>query len=186
MSKYCNLKPNLLLMIISVYTDLQCGNNLAVLFSLFQFFDLVTMRPDEIDFTATSELELKSSPPGVTADEKSGTCWCYGIVLWFETGFTSRFCKEMPIVLSTSPDMPSTHWSQTIFTFQEPIAMTSAKFISDPAAGVGTEDNPVVRIRSRISIVRSSHHRSIDISMETTGVSLDGRKRSWPVQIFNL
>lgn len=152
----------------------------------FQFFDLATMKSDEIDFTATSELELKSNTLGALADEKSGTCWCHGIVLWFETGFTSRFCKEMSIVLSTSPYEPSTHWSQTIFTFQEPIAMTSAKCISDPAAAAGTEDNPVARIRSRISIVRSSHHRSIDISMETTGISLDGRKRSWPVQIFNL
>ena len=29
--------------------------------------------------------------------------WCHGIVLWFDTGFTDRFCKEKPVVLSTSP-----------------------------------------------------------------------------------
>ena len=153
---------------------------------LIQFFDLATMRPDDTDFTATTELELKPNPPGATVDEKSGTCWCHGIVLWFETGFTSRFCKETPVVLSTSPYGPKTHWSQTIFTFQEPIAMTWAKCISGAAAAVGTKDSPVVRIRPRISIARSSHHRSIDISMETTGICSDGRKRSWPVQIFNL
>lgn len=144
------------------------------------------MRPDDIDFTATAELVLKPDLPEAEPDENSSASWCHGIVLWFETGFTSRFCKEMPVVLSTSPYGPTTHWSQTIFTLQEPIAMTSSKCISDPAAAIGTSDNPVVRIRSRISIARSTRHRSIDISMETTGFSLDGRKRNWPTQIFNL
>ncbi|KAJ6807831.1 putative protein arginine N-methyltransferase 3 [Iris pallida] len=143
--------------------------------------DLATMRPDEIDFTATTRLELKSNLP------EDGACWCHGIILWFETGFTSRFCKEKPIVLSTSPYTPKTHWSQTILTFQEPIAMTTpTKPSAFPAGVVGSEECPVVRIEFRISIARSSQHRSIDISMETTGISTDGMKRSWPVQIFNM
>lgn len=151
-----------------------------------KFLDLATMRPDDIDFTACAGLELKSDLPAASVEESSGTCWCHGIVLWFETGFTNRFCKEKPLVLSTSPYEPKTHWSQTIFTFQEPIAMASSERVSDPAAAIGTRDNPVVRISTRISIARSSHHRSIDISMETTGISLGGRKRSWPAQIFKL
>lgn len=148
------------------------------------------MKPDDIDFTATCELEVKSDHPRGASDETSSssstTCWCHGIVLWFETGFTDRFCRETPVVLSTSPYTQSTHWSQTIFTFQEPIAMTSAKDICDPASSVGTDGCPAVSVRTRISIARSSQHRSIDISVETTGVSCDGRKKSWPVQMFNL
>lgn len=151
-----------------------------------QNFDLTTMKPDEMDFTSSCELALKSRPETCSAVADPIICWCYGIVLWFETGFTSRFCKETPTVLSTSPYSPRTHWSQTILTFQEPIAMTSAEAITGDVGIIGTEQSPAARISSRISIARSSVHRSIDISMETAGISADGRKRHWPVQIFGL
>ncbi|RWR79740.1 Protein arginine N-methyltransferase [Cinnamomum micranthum f. kanehirae] len=153
-----------------------------------QTFDLATMTPDEVDFTASIELEPRFDPPEDRTDPKCRTTWCYGVVLWFDTAFTGRFCKEMPTVLSTSPYGPKTHWSQTIFTFREPIAMVSAKpnSIFDVAAAVGTHACPAVRIGSRISIARAARHRSIDVSLEPTGISFDGRKRSWPVQIFNL
>lgn len=145
------------------------------------------MKPDEMDFTASIELEPKKDSPACTsADLKSSTTWCYGVVLWFETGFTSRFCKEMATVLSTSPYTPRTHWAQTIFTFQEPIAIASEEPNIERLAAVGTEACPARSIQSRISIVRAAQHRSIDISLETTGIGPDGRKRSWPVQIFNL
>uniref|UniRef100_A0A0E0LNX6 type I protein arginine methyltransferase n=1 Tax=Oryza punctata TaxID=4537 RepID=A0A0E0LNX6_ORYPU len=93
---------------------------------------------------------------------------------------------EKPVNLSTSPFSTPTHWSQTIFTFEEPIAMAKEESAIGSSASVGTEECPAVTIRSRISIVRASEHRSIDISIETMGTSSDGRKRSWPVQIFNL
>ncbi|KAL3613631.1 Protein arginine N-methyltransferase 3 [Castilleja foliolosa] len=140
-----------------------------------QAFDLVTMQPKQMDFTAEVELEPKSN----TLDEVT---WCYGFVVWFETGFTERFCREKPVVLSTSPYDPSTHWSQTILTFREPVPMTSNKL---SAAG-GKDCPPVKMIQSRISVVRGSQHRSIDISVELTGIGCDGQKRSWPVQIYNL
>ncbi|KAB2627347.1 protein arginine N-methyltransferase 3 [Pyrus ussuriensis x Pyrus communis] len=102
-------------------------------------FDLVTMKPDEVDFTASVELEPNfSGPASSLTDLESETTWCFGVVLWFETGFTSMFCKEVLAVLSTS------------------------------------------------SIARASHHRDIDISLETVGVDPHGQKRNWPVQIFNL
>ncbi|XP_068659284.1 probable protein arginine N-methyltransferase 3 [Aristolochia californica] len=146
--------------------------------SVLKTFDLVTMESSNVDFTSSFELEPKIDGSGE----------CYGIVLWFETAFTSRFCKEMPVVLSTSPYKPKTHWSQTILTFREPIAISSAGFVADTVAdsSVGTESFPAVKIECRISIVRAAQHRSIDISLEVTGVSKEGWKRSWPVQIFNL
>lgn len=155
---------------------------------MFQTFDLATMKPEEVDFTASIELEPKFDLPDNHIDNKCKTIWCYGIALWFDTAFTGRFCKEMATVLSTSPYGPKTHWSQTIFTFREPIAMATAKpdSISDVAAVVGTDACPAMRIGSRISIARAARHRSIDVSLEPTGISFDGRKRSWPVQIFNL
>ncbi|KAM0907633.1 hypothetical protein ACQ4PT_016020 [Festuca glaucescens] len=144
-------------------------------------FDLASMNESDMDFTSSLELGLSGSDAAVP-----GVTWCYGIVLWFDTGFTDRFCKDKPVVLSTSPFSTPTHWSQTIFTFEEPIAMTHEESVADSSASVGTAECPAVTVRSRISIVRASEHRSIDISIETTGISSDGRKRSWPAQIFNL
>lgn len=144
-----------------------------------QSFDLATMKPNEVDFTATATLELKPSTSGTC-------CWCYGVVLWFDTGFSSRFCRETPAVLSTSPYMPRTHWSQTILTFQEPIAMGFGKENRGKPEAIGTEVYPAVKIDLRVSIVRSTEHRSIDISLEAAGVEPDGQKRSWPAQLFNL
>ncbi|GMI83307.1 protein arginine methyltransferase 3, ARABIDOPSIS THALIANA PROTEIN ARGININE METHYLTRANSFERASE 3 [Hibiscus trionum] len=148
--------------------------------AVLQSFDLATMKPEEVDFTATAELEAKFD----NLDHKATSC--YGVVLWFDTGFTNRFCKEMPTVLSTSPYTPKTHWSQTILTFWEPISVASREFAAEESADVGTGACPASKILLRISIARATQHRCIDISLETAGVCTDGRKRSWPAQIFNL
>ncbi|XP_075073890.1 CO(2)-response secreted protease-like [Nicotiana tabacum] len=156
--------------------------------TVLQNFDLVTMKLEEMDFTAKVELELKgeTSANGSTGS-KPNTTWCYGVVIWFDTGFTERFCKEKPTILSTSPHTPSTHWSQTILTFSEPIAMVSSRKLNvDKMAAVGTEACPAVKIQCRISVVRAAQHRSIDISMELSGIGSCGRKRNWPAQMFNL
>lgn len=149
-------------------------------FSL-QAFDLATMKPEEMEFTTTFKLQLKSN-----LSAKSGSTWCYGMVLWFDTGFTRRFCEENPIVLSTSPYTQKTHWSQTLFTFHKPIALTSSSCLYDNSSDIGTEACPAVSISTRISIARAPVHRSIDISLEVTGVTSDGRRHSFPAQIFNL
>ncbi|XP_057499523.1 LOW QUALITY PROTEIN: probable protein arginine N-methyltransferase 3 [Actinidia eriantha] len=169
--------------IVDVVDSCDIVTNTAIL----QSFDLLTMTPDEMDFTSRIELEPQLDNPKIdSTDSSCRMTWCYGVVLWFETGFTSRFCKEMPIVLSTSPYTPKTHWSQTSLTFREPIAIALAKPDADRFAAVGTEACPAVKIYSRISIARASPHRSVDISLEISGICPDGRKRSWPVQIFNL
>ncbi|CAD5322812.1 unnamed protein product [Arabidopsis thaliana] len=148
--------------------------------TLLQTFDLATMKPDEVDFTATATLEPTES--------EAKTRLCHGVVLWFDTGFTSRFCKENPTVLSTSPYTPPTHWAQTILTFQEPISVAPASVLSgnDRREAIGTEECPASIIHLRVSVARAHEHRSIDISLEATGLSSKGQKRHWPVQIFNL
>ncbi|KAM7262564.1 hypothetical protein ACFE04_000247 [Oxalis oulophora] len=152
---------------------------------VLQTFDLVTMKHDDVDFTSTIELEPKS---GISSSESTESSKCYGLVLWFETGFTSRFCKEMPAVLSTSPYTRETHWYQTILTFKEPIVMKTRKSDAklSTSAPAGTDNCPAARLHLRISIARAVEHRSIDISLETSAVGDDGRKHSWPVQMFNL
>ncbi|KAI4323573.1 hypothetical protein L6164_023168 [Bauhinia variegata] len=156
--------------------------------AILQTFDLATMKPNEVDFTASATLVPKWD---VTEDntmhlEYKSCRWCYGVVLWFETGFTDRFCREAPTVLSTSPYTTKTHWSQTILTFREPIAVGFVEGNADKLAAIGTDGCPAVKIDVRISIVRSTEHRSIDISLEAVGVGRDGRRRSWPAQLFSL
>lgn len=153
---------------------------------VLQTFDLVTMRSEEMNFTATVELEPKFDISKSIPGSECRTVWCYGVVLWFENGFTSRFCHENPVVLSTSPFTPSTHWSQTIFTFKEPIALSSEKSKANISAAVGTEASPAMKLSLRISIARAQEHRSIDIAIETTAIGFEGRKHRLPVQIFNL
>lgn len=146
------------------------------------------MKHNDVDFTATASLEpkLSVSENGKTNLNSKTCCWCYGVVLWFETGFTSRFCRETPAVLSTSPYTPKTHWSQTILTFHEPVAIGLGEENEGNPETIGTEVYPAVKIDLRVSIVRSTEHRSIDISMEAAGVGPDGQRRSWPAQLFSL
>ncbi|KAL0717053.1 hypothetical protein Bca4012_066375 [Brassica carinata] len=148
--------------------------------ALLKAFDLATMKPDEVDFTETATLE--------PIESETEASLCHGVVLWFDTGFTNRFCKENPTVLSTSPYTPPTHWAQTVLTFQEPISVAPATILSgdDRRGAIGTEESPASSIHLRVSVARASEHRSIDVSLEATGVSLNGQKRRWPVQIFNL
>lgn len=141
------------------------------------------MKPDEVDFTASVQLQQKSSN---STEVDSTITNCYGIVLWFETSFTSRFCKEAPTVLSTSPYTPPTHWSQTLLTLTEPISLTSKTLTTKSCSMVGSEVNPAVKIDARISIARGIEHRSIDISLEVTAIGSDGQKQKWPVQLFNM
>ncbi|KAJ9538090.1 hypothetical protein OSB04_030823 [Centaurea solstitialis] len=163
--------------------DVVDGNDLVTNTAPLQVFDLVTMKPDEVDFTASVQLEQK---PSHSADIESTVTKCYGVVLWFDTSFTSRFCKERPTVLSTSPYTPPTHWSQTLLTFREPISLTSKMSVNGSSSTVGTDVAPAVKIDSRISIARGVEHRTIDISLEVTAIGFDGRKRQWPVQMFHM
>ncbi|TVU02134.1 hypothetical protein EJB05_52401, partial [Eragrostis curvula] len=146
--------------------DVLASQDIVTETAVLHSFDLASMKESEMDFTASFELRLSESSatvPGVT--------WCYGIVLWFDTGFTNRFCKEKPVVLSTSPFSTPTHWSQTIFTFEEPIAMAKEESTLGSSASAGTDECPATMLGCRISIVRASEHRSIDISVETTAIS---------------
>ncbi|KAI3445160.1 hypothetical protein Pfo_001825, partial [Paulownia fortunei] len=52
-------------------------------------FDLVTIQPKQMDFTAAVDLQPQTW--------MLQTTWCYGVLLWFETGFTEKFCSEEPV-----------------------------------------------------------------------------------------
>ncbi|KAG0556222.1 hypothetical protein KC19_11G036100 [Ceratodon purpureus] len=161
--------------------------------ALIQAFDLATMKADDTDFTSQFKLELLPSSRDTSKEStneatKLDVVWCYGLVVWFDTGFTERFCKDKPVLLSTSPHTPRTHWSQTILTFKEPIALCAHDASSEKMdkGKVGSEGCPASAITGRISIARSHRHRSIDISLETSAVSPSNAIRTWPVQMFDI
>lgn len=155
--------------------------------SLIQSFDLATMVADDTDFTAQFKLELLP-PRDHSSEELSNVTWCHGLVVWFDTPFSERFCKDKPVMLTTSPYSPRTHWSQTILTFKVPIALSRKHDSSEKVdkGKVGAEDFPAAAIAGRISIARSHRHRSIDISLETSAVSSSNVVRTWPVQMFDI
>ncbi|KAB1209701.1 putative protein arginine N-methyltransferase 3 [Morella rubra] len=64
--------------------------------------------------------------------------------------------------------------------------MASGKMSGNSSAAVGTDAYPATGTHLRIGIACATEHRSIDISLETAGIGPDGRKRKWPVELFNL
>ncbi|CAI7893844.1 unnamed protein product [Closterium sp. NIES-53] len=177
----------------------------------WQHFDLCTVAVPDLDFTSefcitptlptsTAAAPPTDSPPvaAPTSPAPASSTLCYGLALWFDTAFSAQFCSAKPVLLSTSPFCTPTHWAQTLLTFREPIALapvaepTSAVPTGEtPAAtgaggAVGTESRPAVEVRGRVSVVRASKHRSIDISVEVVAVSADGGKKAWPAQMFTI
>ncbi|GJP56801.1 hypothetical protein CLOM_g15848 [Closterium sp. NIES-68] len=173
-----------------------------------QHFDLCTVTADDLDFT--SDFHLTPALPASTDQSTSGDpsaaapasspspspLLCYGLALWFDTAFSARFCTAKPVLLSTSPVCPPTHWAQTLLTFREPIGLAPAAAqggetmmpgAAAPSAGaVGSAGRPAVEVRGRVSVVRATKHRSIDISLEVMAVSADGGKKTWPAQMFTI
>eukprot|EP00850_Spirogloea_muscicola_P015658 SM000122S25765 [mRNA] locus=s122:162506:166151:- [translate_table: standard] len=178
------------------------GEDVVTTCCQIQSFDLTTIQLDDVDFTSFFQVELKDlsaapSQPGAPASNvntpSANIGWCYGLVVWFDASFSERFCCEKATLLTTSPFAKRTHWAQTILTFKEPIALTrrphqsSSEEANPPSKGsVGTAAQPAVAISGRISIARSSRHRSIDISLETAASTSSGVVRRWPVQLFDI
>ncbi|MCO5551320.1 hypothetical protein L7F22_004821 [Adiantum nelumboides] len=152
---------------------------------LLQTFDLVTMADSDVDFTASFELSM---PASLVEESGPDFVLCYGLVVWFDAQFSSRFCREHPAVLSTSPHTSKTHWSQTLLTFREPVCLTTSKTpLQHTTFGkVGSATSPAIALKGRISIARSFRHRSIDVSLEMIAEGHSGTTREWPVQIFDM
>ena len=96
----------------------------------------------------------------------------HGIVLWFDTEFSKRFCKENPVMLSTSPYALKTHWVQTMLHFPDPIVLGDE--ITDLKARIGSSAHQGAEIVGRISMVKSKRPRAYDISLEYRAKSSNG------------
>jgi type I protein arginine methyltransferase len=129
--------------------------------------DLATMKRSDQDFT--SEFLLKSS---------AGPRTCAAIVLWFDTLFSERYCKEAPQELLTSPYGTPTHWAQTALELPVTVEMAPA------AAGI---EGAAVALKGRLSMARrSERHRTLDISVEYAPVMADGSVGETRVQLYSM
>ena len=93
----------------------------------------------------------------IVEDDGAGPVMCHGIVLWFDTEFSARFCEEAPVTLSTSPHERQTHWAQTMLHFPEPVALAPEGFARVEGAttgAVGTVGNPASAVRVRVGMAK--------------------------------
>ena len=107
-----------------------------------QKFDLCTVTQEELDFEAPFSLTMTSDTKchvcimHVHVCTMYVSCYCVyhalyvhyccmqAIVGYFDVGFDG---VDFPLYMSTSPQDPPTHWKQTVFYLQEPIAVHTGK-----------------------------------------------------------
>eukprot|EP01117_Protostelium_nocturnum_P007420 TRINITY_DN2656_c0_g1_i1.p1 TRINITY_DN2656_c0_g1~~TRINITY_DN2656_c0_g1_i1.p1 ORF type:complete len:490 (+),score=147.82 TRINITY_DN2656_c0_g1_i1:71-1540(+) len=82
----------------------------------FKDYDLKSITP--------TEPYEKTTVPFEFTIEKS--CDLHGFVSWFDVTFDGNFGR---VVLSCSPDSPSTHWNQQQFLLDEPVAVTEGQVV---------------------------------------------------------
>lgn len=127
----------------------------------------------------------------IVADDGAGPVMCHGIVLWFDTEFSARFCKEAPITLSTSPHERQTHWAQTMLHFPEPIALApdGARVEGAATGAVGTVGNPAAAVRVRVGMAKCAEEiraRALDISLEYVALDADGAEGARRAKIYRM
>lgn len=171
--------------------------------------------PGTVDMETEGSSQLPTHPsvassgasPGVSTEQTAGGTprGCYGVALWFDTDFSPRFCKETPVVLSTTPWGPPTHWQQVLLTFRTPIFLAPGTPQADPSplqaptapatgAGLwrtasgplGTPQQPAQSMHCRLSVGPGLKHRSLDFSIEVAAVGANGHRKGFPAQIFTI
>ena len=128
----------------------------------------------------------------IVEDDGAGPVMCHGIVLWFDTEFSARFCKEAPVTLSTSPHERQTHWAQTMLHFPEPVALAPEGFARVEGAttgAMGTVGNPASAVRVRVGMAKCAEEiraRALDISLEYVAVDADGAEGARRAKIYRM
>ncbi|CAL5225398.1 g8207 [Coccomyxa viridis] len=137
-----------------------------------QSFDLTSMTPQDAEFNAHFTLQAPASATGAAPQE------VHAIVLWFDTEFSPRFCKEQSVVLTTSPHAPQTHWYQTVLQLRQPLAAQHSAGAQQPGQAI---------LQGRISCARGGEHRCLDISLECVGLDSKGQSIGEPqTQLYSI
>ncbi|KAL6747497.1 S-adenosyl-L-methionine-dependent methyltransferase [Haematococcus lacustris] len=141
--------------------------------------DLMAMLPSDQDFTTSFTLHALDGACGRNTHKRkpdpSSTSSLGGVpgpddgvelaalVMWFDCAFSEDRCRESPVLLSTSPEAPPTHWAQVVLPLRRPIRLTAS-----PVPGCATG------VACMLSMARNAaKHRSFDIVAQLRA-ELDG------------
>ena len=154
--------------------------------------DLLSCRVGDEAFSTAFELQVlpppKASPsspsPAATTPAEAETTPAAkrllgGVALWFDVEFSQRACPDAPVVLSTSPSAPQTHWHQALLELPSPMELVSASSSPSPGeeeegGGGGKRGGAVSAVRGRVSLSRGPCHRSVDVALEVQGFDPKG------------
>lgn len=91
--------------------------------------DLDLMKCTKKDLDFSNKYKVKSLKDG----------YLNGFVIWFDTSFTFG---EKPVILTTHPERPTTHWKQTIVYLKDDIALKKDEEVSGTILIKKNEKNP--------------------------------------------
>jgi len=128
--------------------------------------DLLTCRVGDEAFSTAFELQVLEAgkKEGEEKGEKKNSS-LGGIALWFDVEFSERVCRDKPVLLSTSPNAPQTHWHQALLELPGPMELLESG---------GGRALAVATVRGRISLSRGPCHRSVDVALEVQGLDSAG------------
>lgn len=134
--------------------------------------DLLSCRVGDEAFS--TEFELQALPEAASPEGEAAAAASVrglgGIALWFDVEFSRRACPDSPVLLSTSPLAPQTHWHQALLELPSPMELVSGK---EGKEGRG-KGAAVSAVRGRVSLSRGPCHRSVDVALEVQGFDSQG------------
>ncbi|CAD8085966.1 unnamed protein product [Paramecium primaurelia] len=101
----------------------QINSNSCPIFEI----DIKTVKVEDLDFSHQYMLKIQKDD------------YVHALVGWFDVQFSS--C-HVPVRLTTSPYAESTHWKQTVFYIEEPLAVKNNDIISGSIAVKKNAQNP--------------------------------------------
>lgn len=144
--------------------------------------DLLTCRVGDEAFSTAFELRVLPLSPEAEGETTPAAAkkkrLLGGVALWFDVEFSARACPDAPVVLSTSPAAPQTHWHQALLELPSPVELapspSSSPAEEEQGGGGAEEDKKVSVVRGRVSLSRGPCHRSVDVALEVQGFDSKG------------
>ncbi|XP_004699278.1 protein arginine N-methyltransferase 6 [Echinops telfairi] len=111
------------------------------------------------------EQELEAGVRGRFRCSSFGSAPMHGFAVWFQVTFPGGD-SEKPLVLSTSPFHPATHWKQALLYLNEPVQVEQDTDISGEITMLPSQDNPRrLRVLLRYK-VGDQEEKTKDFAME--------------------
>ena len=143
-------------------------------------FELQVLMPSSSSSSSSSPSPGAETATTETVAKKKGLL-LGGVALWFDVEFSGRACPDAPVVLSTSPSAPQTHWHQALLELPSPMELACSSEEEEKEGGKEGESGRgaaaaagVSTVRGRVSLSRGPCHRSVDVALEVQGFDSKG------------